>query len=182
MKLQKLNCPNCNGLLDMKIASNTASIFCPYCGQQFVVNDEKKEYTINKNIHKRYTNDADIVKAINEDKEHRRNFFISLFCFVMLISMVMVPLLIINTNKELAIKEGKISAGYYQDLIGKDYKTVEAHFDAAGFTNIELIDLKDAGLAIWKNEKVETISVGGDTTFDSTDFFNPDTKVVISYH
>ena len=85
-------------------------------------------------------------------------------------------------NEKKAISEGKINAGDYRDLIGQDYKTVKAHFEAAGFTNIELIDLDDAGLALWKNEKVEIISIGGDTSFDSTDFFEPDTKVVISYH
>ena len=53
---------------------------------------------------------------------------------------------------------------------------------AAGFTNIELIDLDDSGLAFWTEDKVDTISVGGDTSFESTDWFDPDTKVVISYH
>jgi hypothetical protein len=77
---------------------------------------------------------------------------------------------------------GNISAGYYRDLVGEDYKTVEAHFRAAGFTNIELIDLNDSGIAFWNEGKVETISVGGDTSFDSLDFFDPNTKVVISYH
>ena len=67
-------------------------------------------------------------------------------------------------------------------MVGEDYKTVEAHFRAAGFTNIELIDLDDAGIAFWNEGKVETISVGGDTSFDSLDFFDPNTKVVISYH
>lgn len=188
MKIHKLNCPNCNGILDMKIDDNTYYIFCPYCGQQFMVDDEKKEYTINKNIniskniHKRYTDDAEVIKAINKDKEDKRIYLMLLVCFAILIGIAVIPSWIMNMNEKRAVSEGKISAGFYRDLIGEDYKTVEAHFDAAGFTNIELIDLDDAGLAIWKNGKVETISVGGDTNFDSTDFFEPDTKVVISYH
>lgn len=85
-------------------------------------------------------------------------------------------------DAQIAMAEGRIQAGYCSDLIGKDYKTVEAHFKAAGFTNIELIDLKDSGLAVWDNEKVESISIGGNSDFDETDWFEPDTKVVISYH
>lgn len=67
-------------------------------------------------------------------------------------------------------------------MIGEDYKVVVAHFEAAGFTNIELIDLDDSGIAFWKSEKVEMISIGGNTDFETTDWFSPDTKVVISYH
>ena len=36
----------------------------------------------------------------------------------------------------MAEKKKKISAGSYIELIGKDYKSVEAHLKAAGFTNI----------------------------------------------
>lgn len=56
---------------------------------------------------------------------------------------------------------------------------MKAHLEAAGFTNIQLIDLDDVGPAMWKNEKVENISVGGKTSFDSEDYFDSNTKVVI---
>ena len=87
-----------------------------------------------------------------------------------------------HSDESEADKQGKISAGYYKDLIGEDYQAVEAHFRAAGFTDIELIDQDDSGLAFWKDGKVTLISVGGNTSFSSTDYFSPDTKVIISYH
>lgn len=99
--------------------------------------------------------------------------------------LALIPILIFGglfLNKAVNKGSGKINAGYYRDLVGEDYKTVEAHFEAAGFTNIELIDLDDAGIVFWRNDKVETISIGGNTQFESTDWFDPDTKVVISYH
>lgn len=65
-----------------------------------------------------------------------------LVCFVIMIGMYVIPSWIMNMNEKKAVSEGKISAGYYRDLIGEDYKTVEAHFESAGFTNIELIDLR----------------------------------------
>ena len=194
MKLHKLRCPNCDGMLEMKIGGKSDHIFCPYCGQQFFVDDGKKTYTINQNIninknikvdktiHNRYTNDAEVIKAQNKEKEDKRSIMLFFICIALLLGMAIVPSLVMDLNEKSARNEGKISAGFYRDLLGKDYETVEAHFESAGFTNIELIDLDDSGLAFWKNGKVETISIGGDTAFDSTDFYYPDTKVVISYH
>lgn len=188
MKLYKLTCPNCNGTLDMEVGEGTTSVFCPYCGQRFFLDDEKKEYTINKNInvnkyiHKRYTDDADVIRAINEANKDSRDFKELLIIMGILF---LIPVLIFCSmvlNKVINQSQGNISAGYYRDLVGEDYKTVEAHFEAAGFTNIELIDLDDAGIRVWNEGKVATISVGGDTDFESTDWFAPNTKVVISYH
>lgn len=188
MKLHKLTCPNCNGSLDMEIAEETTAVFCPYCGQKFLLDDEKTEHTINKNIsinktiYKRYTDDADVIRAKNEASKNKIDFKQLL---ILLGILFLIPAILFGGlffNKTINQLQGKISAGYYGDLVGKDYKTVEAHFEAAGFTNIELIDLNDSGLAFWKNGKVETISVGGDTDFESTDWFEPETKVVISYH
>ena len=188
MKLKKLICSNCNGILDMEVTKGTTSVFCPYCGQKFFLDDEKKEYTINKNIninkmvHNRYTDDADVIRAKTEASRDSRDFkqFLILWGLLLLI-----PILLfggVSINKAIHQGQGKINAGYYKDLIGKDYQTAEAHFEAAGFTNIKLIDLDDSGLAFWRDGKVDTISIGGDTNFESTDWFDPDTKVVITYH
>ena len=87
-----------------------------------------------------------------------------------------------SISKGVAKSQGKIQAGYYKDLIGQDNKTVIAHFEAAGFENIEVIDLNDSGIAFWTDGEVVTISVGGDTNFDTFDWFEPDTKVIISHH
>lgn len=187
MKLKTLRCPSCGASIDVDIQGRN-SVFCCYCGQQILLDDENREFTYNKNenisktIHKRYTNDADVIRAKTEAKENR-NFLITfgaiIGAFVLMAALCLgVPALIKAGNKN----AGNISAGYYRDLVGEDYKTIEAHFKAAGFTNIELIDLNDAGIAFWNEGKVVTISVGGDTSFDSMDFFAPNTKVVISYH
>ena len=85
-------------------------------------------------------------------------------------------------HKSSSIHKGMVNAGSYADLIGKDFETVEAHFEAAGFNNIELIDIGDSGITFWKNGKVDSVSVGGDMSFDSMDWFDPNTKVIISYH
>ena len=74
-----------------------------------------------------------------------------------------------------------VCAGSYQDYIEKDYKGVVALFEAAGFTNIQAIDLHDAGIRFWDNGEVVSVSIGGDTYFERSDYFSPDVKVVISY-
>lgn len=191
MKLQELLCPNCNAPIKMEMRENQKFVFCPYCGAQLVVDDENKNYTVTKNvvINKHIADDTKIAEAKYEDKKDRRATIA--ICFLLVICFSFLGLMLLGSEIEekkaeeeirIAIEEGKIQAGYYDDLIGEDYKTVEAHFKAAGFTNIELIDLKDSGVAFWDNEKVETISVGGNTSFDETDYFDPDTKVIISYH
>ena len=188
MKMRVLKCPECRANLEIK--EDRKFCFCEYCGCKIIFDDEKQEININKNINitkninntKRYINDAEVLKERNKDKEHKRDWIMVFFCFALLLGIAVVPLVIMNLNETVAKNEGKVCAGFYRDLVGEDYKTVEAHFEAAGFTNIELIDLDDSGMAFWKDGKVETISVGGDTSFDTTDWFEPDTTVVISYH
>ena len=78
MKTRVLKCPECNA--NLEIEDNLESCFCKYCGCQIFIDDEKQEYTINKNIninknvHKRYTDDADVIRAKNEASEDSRNF------------------------------------------------------------------------------------------------------------
>ena len=187
MNMKTLKCPSCGASIDIDIQGRD-SVFCSYCGQQIYLDDEKQESTYNKNVnvtktvHKRYTDDADVIRAKTEAGEDKRwliTFAAIMGVFALMIGLLLgVPALIKASNEN----AGMISAGYYQDLVGEDYKMVEAHFKAAGFTNIELIDLNDSGIAFWNEGKVETISIGGDTSFDSYDYFAPDTKVVISYH
>lgn len=183
MKIHKLQCPNCSAKLNLD-SINSNHIFCLYCGQPFLIDDENQTYTINinKTDHKRYTDDAEIIKAKLKDKEDKRTWLSILICFVIGLGLPLGMLIKFEIDENIARGEGKISAGFYRDLVGKDYQTVEAHFAAAGFTNIELIDLNDAGIAFWNDGKVSVISVGGYTNFDSTNWFNADTKVVISYH
>lgn len=125
-------------------------------------------------------NPAEVVRAENESK----NLWI--VPVVLLILMAGIAGLIMmgrsmQREEEMA-NIGKISAGSSSELIGEDYRTVEAHFEAAGFSNIEVIDLDDYGIAFWKDDKVSSISVGDKTSFSSSDKFDPGTKVVISHH
>ncbi len=186
MRVETINCPYCGASLEVDI-QDRESVFCNYCGKQILLYDDSvktKNVNVKKeiNIQKRIVNDAEVIRARAEEKENKNAMVVLAIVFgvLLLISAlgIGIPSLINATNKS----AGNLNAGYYKDLIGEDYKSVQAHFESAGFTNIELIDLNDSGLAFWKDGEVEIISVGGNTTFESLDWFAPDTKVVISYH
>jgi len=190
MKTTVIKCPACDAPIKVDIRGKE-SVFCCYCGHQIHLDTGKQEYVINQNItitkttHKRYTDDAKVIKEINKGKENRFIWGYMIVVLIVGLSLMSIPYIMLakfDVEEKNAISEGKISAGYYRDLVGEDYQTVEAHFRAAGFTNIELIDLDDSNIAFWKDGKVKTISVGGNTSFESTDWFYSDTIVVISYH
>lgn len=187
MKVTKLNCPHCGGVVSSDVRGRS-SVFCNYCGQTIYLDDGSTTHTINKNIninqtiHKRTTDDADVIRAKNEGKDNVLTviglFIPVVFVFFMMIIFVIVP----SCKAELAKNDGKIVAYGYNDLVGQDYQTVKATLEAAGFTNIELIDLNDSGLFFWDDGKVKMLSIAGDTDFGEFDYFNPSDKVVITYH
>ena len=190
MKLQKISCPNCDGILDMRIDNQTEFIFCPYCGQQIYVDGNKREFTFNKNIkinkNITYTNrnidDAEVIKAKTDAKEKKVALILYVVVMALLIGGLIISFIIKDFNAKKAQKAGKIQAGSCEDYEGEHYEAVIKQLEALGFTNITIVDLNDAGIVLWKNEKVESVSIGGDTTFYNTDYFEPTENVIVKYH
>lgn len=187
MKVKMIECPYCGGNIDVDI-QNRDFVFCSYCGKQIYIDRNKKEYyyyknvKVDKNISVNYRDDAEIIKLKNEEKRDKRGLIVA---FVLSCLLIIIPLCMLGYSKmkeDIAKSEGKISAGYYDDFIGENYKSVKSHFQSAGFTNIKLIDLDDSGLKFWSEDDVESVSVGGNMKFQSSDYFYPDSQVVISYH
>lgn len=186
MKLSNIKCPNCGANINADI-SKQKNIFCTYCGQQLEIDNGIREVTYTKNInknvtiHKRYTNDADVIRAENENKQLKNVLIYSLICFgisfLILFAICFIPKISALVNQS----EGKICAGYYDNLKGENYQYVKSTLESAGFTNIELIDLDDQGM-FKKDGEVTSISIGGNTSFDSSDYFDKDVTVVITFH
>lgn len=191
MKIKPIKCPSCGAKLNIQPDSTYCE--CGSCGSEFYLDNGKIEHVYTKNVNikketyhtERYINDAEVIRARTEAKEDKSSLIIVL-SLLFLVVVCLAAVFIISANQEKTIEtaksNGMICAGMADDYIDKDYGTVVATFEAAGFTNIETIDLEDSGLRFWKNEKVESVSVGGDLRFGSGDYFPPDTKVVISYH
>ena len=79
MKETVLKCPSCGSDITADIDSRSY-VFCNYCGAKIHIDNKEKEYTFNynihvdKNTHKRITDDAEIIKARNKDKENKREY------------------------------------------------------------------------------------------------------------
>jgi len=196
VKLQKLSCPNCNGKLNMKV-ENSQYIFCPYCGQEFFIDDgkkvhvfnrnEKKDININKSINytHRKVDDADIIRAKSEANEKRNGWIAMLVYLCVMVALIAFCFFMANReekDKQEAIAAGKIQAGFHEDYLNENYEAVVQQFEILGFQNISTVDLNDAGLAIWNSDKVESVSISGNASFYSDDYFDPNEKVIITYH
>lgn len=48
MKVYKLSCENCNGFTEIKVENGQKFMFCPYCGQKYMINDDKVYVEINR--------------------------------------------------------------------------------------------------------------------------------------
>ena len=187
MELKKMRCENCGSMLD--IADGV--LFCSHCGEKLILDDEaqninityKDEALIKENearIKESESNERVRIKEL--EKEERENktgnkIAVLLISFILLMIAVLVFLLV-----GLPKLQGKISAGNCESYIGENYKIVVMQFENRGFENITTIDLDDSGLLWNKADTVESVSVGGNSTFDSDKYFYPTANVIISYH
>ena len=188
MGVKGLKCPGCGAPINVEYKKNDGTMFCPYCGNAVKIEDSNT-ITINKNITKRTINDAKIIRAENERLQIEHEHRIGKVLLVIMISIFIGPFFFYGCMAKLArerkvslIERGKVSVGNCDDYEGDNYKEVEAQFRSMGFENIELVDLKDSGIKVWKNGKVKSVSISGNTDFDEGDYFSKDEKVVISYH
>lgn len=198
MRLKKLRCPNCGGSLDIAL-DDKEYIFCPYCGEKFFVENGKKEYTFNQNInikkdininknivHTQHNIDeAEVIRAKTESREKKYSWvgwvgLVLFWCLLMGICFYMMGAE--DRAAQKAINSGKISAGSYEDYQGEHYEAVVEQLKALGFENISCVNLDDSGVMFWKAEKVETVSIAGDTTFSKSDYFFPDESVIVKHH
>ena len=182
MKLSQISCPSCGGIIKADL-SKQKYIFCAYCGHQLEVDNGVKETIItnNININNRYTNDADIIRAKAESEKGKNDIKVGLLGFGLIFFAIFVASLFLIIPAIIGGLSGKTSMGNHSDYEGKNYQYVQSTFEAAGFTNIKLIDLKDEGLFV-KDGEVTNVSVGGNAKFESIDYFSKDDTVVITYH
>ncbi|WP_026495400.1 hypothetical protein [Butyrivibrio sp. WCD3002] len=187
-KIDKLSCPSCGAGINMDIQGRK-TLFCPFCGSQFSVDDGERVYTHNINIHKRYTDDAAVEKEIRKDRENARQNKAAIFALIILsilLVLIFVDLRWWAMSDDVAernnIDAGLIKVGQASsDMEGKKYHVVEEQLKSAGFTNITEIDLDDAGW-LKKEDTIESITINGEASFSSDKYFSPDAKVIITYH
>ena len=193
MKLQKLSCPNCNGSLRINV-ENKDRLFCPYCGQAFSIDDGRREYTINRNENIVKTvnifnhninhtiNDSEIIKAQNERYFGAAGIVgLVLLIIANIFIWGMIGREVQERNDSIYARE-IISAGSSEDYIGEGYEAVVTQLETLGFTNISTVGLNDSGLKFWTKNKVESVSIDGQTSFDSSNYYSPDAIIIVKYH
>lgn len=189
---KSIKCPECGALLN-NIDPSLETFYCQYCGTQ-IVSSNVKTINVNKNINK--TNrviDEAAINRTNKEYEYKTEqdkkqeevdrkagkFFLIFFGFIFIMGMIST----IPPLRDAVFHSGQIRVGTSsKKLKGKNYKVVESTLEAAGFYDIELIDLDSEGFLGWDKDKVESVSIGGDLTFDEDDYFDADATVIISYH
>lgn len=193
MKIHNLTCPSCGGTLDINI-DKCKQIFCPYCGQRFLVDDEKTYVEINKNINinktERKIDEAEIIRAQNIEKlakiraeakftktAFRFLWFIMSMLFVLVMISVIKDVYDKSGRKEPYIKTSSSSFSYQWD----NYIEVVDSFENAGFLNITTVDLDDASL-FKKENTVSKVTIDGKESFSEGDEFPESAEVVIYYH
>lgn len=189
MKLEKLTCPACGAGIDMDIKGRS-SVFCPFCGSQFTIDDGTKTTNKNININKKYTNDAAVEKERRKDRENERKHKEYKWTMIGLVIFLVLDfgLLYFMGAKEewdakKSIEAGKIQIGISaSDMEGKKYQGIIEQLEESGFVNIKTIDMDDAGLFANKSDTIESVTIDGDSSFSSSDYFDPNSKIIISYH
>ena len=96
MKLQVLKCPECRATIEIK--EGYTYCYCQYCGCKILLDNEKKETTINKNINinknithtERNIDDAEIIRETNKAKENKRGWIALIICVIMLLVFLLV--------------------------------------------------------------------------------------------
>lgn len=186
----KLVCQNCGVNLDVK--DNIA--FCSYCGAKMILDDENRTTTHNYNHTYVKRDEARIrendrkekVRLQELDYEERKEKLdtkVGIICGMGIPLFIAVAIFLgFGINKWTSQAQGKICAGYYDDYIGENYEAVVEQFEEMGFTNILVIDLADSGLAFWNDGEVKSVSIDGNDSFESINYFHQDDKVIIKYH
>ena len=123
MKATTMKCPSCGGDLTVD-ASGREFVFCNYCGEQIYLDIDKRTININhsvridKRVHKRITDDAEIVKAKMSDRGDKRMWILLLIMLLVAVGFIVSP----KISGNIARSQGKIQAGFYRDYLNKKYE------------------------------------------------------------
>ena len=92
--------------------------------------------------------------------------------------------IIIQWRNRIHRERGEIKATVSSgQLIGRDYSEVKRSLEKTGFTNIRLIRSEDLVWGILKKSgEVKSVSINGNTNFDSSNWFPTKAYVEITFH
>ena len=140
---------------------------------------DNRYYT--KKIH--YIDEAEIVRAEKEPLVVLTQAVKPAFFVVGVIAVVLILAIFLTINSISARKENMVHVDASYDLVGQNYREVQARFEKMGFTDITLINLNDTNIFTRRKKgKVTSISINGKDEFTKFHWFRVTDPVVISYH
>ncbi len=203
MKLIKLNCQNCNGMLEVDIDNLIA--YCPYCGQKLLFGVEqmnailkekektKRAQEITKKEQEKTKRSEEATKRLEmehrykerEDKRNNKKDVVALIGAIAFIFVVISLMFFMSEReKQQHLKDGEIKISFSADeIIGDNYNSIVKILKNDGFENIELIKADDLIVGVISKENtVKSISVNGDSDFSEGTWFPKDAIITITYH
>lgn len=106
------------------------------------------------------------------------------FPLLLVESIILFIFTIIQWRNRIHRERGEIKATVSSgQLIGRDYNEAKRSLEKAGFTNIRVKRSEDLVLGILKKSgEVKSVSINGNTRFDSSDWFPMKAYVEITFH
>ena len=201
-------CTQCGASVEVDPKQEAA--VCKYCGTPFIIEKAINKYNIQnaegKHVDpinfvktgvvesvlnfadKQITMRAEKKKRIEEENKLQREKSLALikkywWVYAALMGALVLILAIgaVNESKDSA---GKISVNISSsELVGENYEDVVSNLENAGFTNIETEVLDDLVTGwLTKDGEVEKVEIDGTTPFSSDSKFEPNAKIVVTYH
>lgn len=125
-------------------------------------------------------------KWIREDEKKKNDnksvvvvMIILLIMFILSIGIIFYGFNVKEINRYLF---DTIYTGSEIEYRDKNYKDVKHELKEYGFKNVKIVDLDDAGLKIWKNEKVESVLADNVELEENEKDYSNVKQVVIYYH
>jgi len=98
MRLQEIKCPSCGAGINLSFEGEKYG-FCPFCGNQFLIDDGNRVYTENKNkntrLHTVWTDEAEIERERRLDRENRREHIESLVFSIAFFLLLLIMIIIV---------------------------------------------------------------------------------------
>lgn len=189
MKLSKVYCKECGGVLNLDIVSHikNSRVVCPHCHSIYIY--EAKHSDIGAQLEldaerMRLKEKQENIKEFWKFKKLKEDHKVGFISLLILFSIPLIGSLVMTTNYLIAHRPGQIELPISEKkLHGENYKNVESKFEDMGFENIKYEKVRDLKFGLLAHSgDVSEVTINGDNDFKKGDNYNKKSKIKIYYH
>ncbi|CEF52416.1 MAG TPA: hypothetical protein DCK88_00880 [Lactococcus lactis] len=189
MKLSKVYCKECGGILNLDIVSHikNSRVVCPHCHSIYIY--EAKHSDIGAQLEldaerMRLKEKQENIKEFWKFKKLKEDHKVGFISLLILFSIPLIGSLVMTTNYLIAHRPGQIELPISEKkLHGENYKNVESKFEDMGFENIKYEKVRDLKFGLLAHSgDVSEVTINGDNDFKKGDNYNKKSKIKIYYH